>query len=403
VGQPNTPCPNAQYQTITDAINAANPGDTIQICPALYPEQLVITKPLTLLGIGVQGVGRVLLQPPSLVPVGLLPFEAVISVVNTTGVTIQNLSIDASNNTVATCTVGLAGIHYYNSSGTVDSNVILGARLTDPQTCSTLFPGNGFGVQVDKDANLNSPFQVTIRRNSIHNFTRNGVLVVGAGETADIDGNSISGVGPSTGGNQFGVFIANGAVGHVTGNMMDEGACGALSRTDCINLRSEGVVLRSAGDGTVIDGNTITNAQSGVFLNGANNAVITNNVIRNIDGQSGIHVQFLTNSLIAGNRIFNVGPINAATSQNEEGCGINEVSGTSNLGNTIRDNAVSDAYCGVAYVTADLLESGLYSNTLYSTLNSDNYPIAYPPALEPAQASASSTQSSTREFQPQRK
>jgi pectin methylesterase-like acyl-CoA thioesterase len=63
VGQPNTPCPNAQYTTIGAAVTAANPGDVIAICPALYPEQLIIRKPLTLRGIPVNGINRILVQP----------------------------------------------------------------------------------------------------------------------------------------------------------------------------------------------------------------------------------------------------------------------------------------------------------------------------------------------------
>jgi hypothetical protein len=44
---------------------------------------------------------------------------------------------------------------------------------------------------------------------------------------------------------------------------------------------------------------------------------------------------------------------------------------------------VSDAYCGIASVAADQVQSGTYFNTLYETLNSDMYPCAYPPATEP--------------------
>lgn len=51
VGKPNTACPNAQYTTIAAAVDAAAPGDVIEICPALYPEQLIISKPLTLRGV----------------------------------------------------------------------------------------------------------------------------------------------------------------------------------------------------------------------------------------------------------------------------------------------------------------------------------------------------------------
>ena len=63
VGQPDTPCPNAQYSTIGAAISAASPGDEIDICPALYLERLTITKPITLRGVGENGVQRVLLRP----------------------------------------------------------------------------------------------------------------------------------------------------------------------------------------------------------------------------------------------------------------------------------------------------------------------------------------------------
>lgn len=116
MGQADTPCPNARYSTIGAAISAANPGDTIKICPATYAGQLVITQPLTLRGIAVNGVSRVLLQP-ALTELDGLATEAVITVMNAGGVTIDNLAIDASQNSVASCTPGIAGVHFYNASG----------------------------------------------------------------------------------------------------------------------------------------------------------------------------------------------------------------------------------------------------------------------------------------------
>jgi parallel beta-helix repeat protein len=179
--------------------------------------------------------------------------------------------------------------------------------------------------------------------------------------------------------------------------VISQGKCGALSDDDCTTLRSEGVVLRAAGDGTVVDSNTISNVQSGIFLNGANNARITNNVISNVEALDGITIQgsasgFFTNSLIAGNTISHVGPIDDNASANEEDCGINEYSGTGVAQNIITGNTVNDAYCGVAAVTADLVESGHYSSTLYNVLNSDNYPDVFPPAAEPGQTTAATSQ-----------
>jgi hypothetical protein len=314
----------------------------------------------------------------------------VISVVNTYNVAIEGLAIDASQNTVSGCTVTLAAIHFSNASGSVTNNAISGAQLSNPLSCTKLFPGNGFGVLVDTTTTGQAgPFFVSIMGNSVHDFNRDGVLVNGAGITADVTGNTISGVGPSTGYNQFGVFIALGAVGHVLQNTISQGNCGTVALATCITDRSEGIVFRAVGDNSVADSNVITNAQSGIFLNGANQAQIINNVIMNIDALDGIDIQgtaagYFTNSLIAGNTISHVFPISSTASTNETGCGIKETPGTGVAQNLIRNNTVNDAYCGVAFVTADSVSWGVYLNTLYATINADlYYPNPFPPAVEP--------------------
>jgi nitrous oxidase accessory protein NosD len=382
-------CPSPSsttYATIGAALAAAAPGDEIDICPGAYAEQLVITKPVTLRGIASNGVARVLIQPTTLANVGTLSSQAVISVVNTQGVTIEGLAIDASMNTVSGCTVTLAGIHFYNSSGRAANNAISGAQLANPLSCTTLFPGNGFGVQVDTATGQTGPFSVSISGNSIHDFNRNGILVNGAGITAEINGNTIAGVGPSTGYNQFGVFIALGAVGHVSHNMITQGNCGSVVLATCYTLRSEGVVFRAVGDGSVVDSNFIANAQSGIFLNGGNNAQITNNVIMNIDALDGIFIEgsaagHFTNSVISGNTISHVFPISSYASTNSASCGIIEAPNSGVAMNLFFDNTIRDAYCGVASVSADQVFSGIYSNVLYTTLNADL--ATFPPATEP--------------------
>jgi parallel beta-helix repeat protein len=363
VGATGVPCPNAGYTTIGAAVTAAASGDVIEICPALYPEQLLITKPLTLVGIGQMGVGRVLIQPATFGMPGGFGFEAVIVVTGTSNVTISNLAIDASINKVSGCTVGLSGIHFYNASGVVDGVAISGAQLSDPLSCTTLFPGNGAGVQVDGNTGSTSD-SVTVRNSSIHDFGRNGILVIGPGEWADVNGNSIQGAGPSSGVFQFGVFLANGATGQVIGNNITEGNCGSLDISSCINVRSEGVVLRSSGNGVVISNNVISNVQAGVFVNVATNPLVTGNTISNVDALSAIHLQGSVSGLITANRIFHVGPLTVDTSEDEEGCGINDVSGTSSATNAILGNWVNDSYCGVGYVSTDVVGESLSERPL---------------------------------------
>ena len=75
VAKDNGLCPHATYTTIGAAITAAAAGDEIEICPALYAEQLVITRPVTLHALSANGIGRVLVQPAAMTNLGSLPYQ----------------------------------------------------------------------------------------------------------------------------------------------------------------------------------------------------------------------------------------------------------------------------------------------------------------------------------------
>jgi F-box protein 11 len=377
-------CQSPDYNTIGSALAAANSGDTIEICPALYPEQLTITKPITLVGLTYNGYSRVLIQPTTLSPTVSLdgavsgPVEAVITLANTTKVNIQSLAIDASNNGISGCSPVVAGIHFYNSSGQVTATAVSGAQVTNCVGSGALKVGNGIGVLADTD--LDGTFNVAIQQSSIHDFTRDGILAIGSGLTATVNGNTITGHGPAGGVFQFGVFIENGAVGLITNNFIHEGGCGSLSGADCLAARSEGVTLRAVGDGTVVGGNTITAAQSGIFINGGSHVHVFDNVISDIDYLDGIDIQgtaagAFTDSIIENNTITGVLPV-----VNESG-GIWEYSGTGVSGNKLLGNKVNDAYAAISAVQADTVAGTSYTNTLYTILNSD-LPTS-PPPIEP--------------------
>lgn len=382
VGKPTSGCNSPQYATIQAAVAAAAPGDHILVCPGTYAEQLVITKPLTLRGTPANGVGRVTLRPAPLRTHDTLPAASVITVVNTSGVSIEDLAIDASNNSVQGCDVVLAGIRFLNSSGSVRRNSITGAELKQPRSCAGLFPGNGNGVRIDSDRP--GSYQVAVEQNTIRNFTRSGILAMSANVSVEIEQNNIAGRGPAADAFQFGVFVANGATARITRNVLTQANCGTLSEDDCWELRSEGVILRAPGDGTVIEGNIISNVQAGIFVNGGKGLRILNNLISNVDALSGIHVQGMTDSLVAMNHIFNVGPINEWSAKYQQACGINVVQNSGAARNTYAENIVSDSYCGVAHLSSELVVSGIYVNTLYETLNADNYVNRpFPPPVLP--------------------
>src|SRR5262249_19647814 len=157
--------------------------------------------------------------------------------------------------------------------------------------------GNGYGVLLESTSAASH--SVVVQGNSIHDYSKEGVRAIGTNLTATVTENVITGLGPAGGYSfQFGVFMLNGAVGLIKGSQITERDCGTLNHVDCINARSEGVVLRAVGDGTVVDQNVITRAQSGIFINNANKARITNNVIGEISALDGIDAQGMSNSLL---------------------------------------------------------------------------------------------------------
>jgi parallel beta-helix repeat protein len=50
VGNDPTQCKNAQYPTISSAVVAAQPGDTVQVCSGTYTEFVLVNKPLEIVG-----------------------------------------------------------------------------------------------------------------------------------------------------------------------------------------------------------------------------------------------------------------------------------------------------------------------------------------------------------------
>ncbi len=358
-------CPTAKYSSIQSAVDASPSGATIYVCPGTYDEQVTISKPLTVRGIQVGQKDRVQIQPSTFSAVS--DNAAVITVQNTNNVFLKDLAVDASKNTVSGCTPTLSAVHFFNAGGEVADSAISGAKITNPSSCATL-SGNGFGILAEATGSGSLGFEV--ERNSVHDYSKDGVRVMGNGLKANIDGNVISGLGPAAGFSfQFGVFVLNGAVAWVRHNQITEGDCGSLSVTDCINARSEGIVLRAVGDGSAVDYNVISRVQSGIFINFANKASISHNLVSNVFGLDAIDAQGMSNSVLDGNSVFN-------GNLSSQSCGITEVPGPGNAGGTeannwIVNNQITDAWCGLAFASTSHLQNNRYHDVLFTAFRYD--------------------------------
>src|SRR5437867_1298040 len=121
-----------------------------------YPEQVTITKALTLTGVEDNGRDAAVIVSP---PVGVVanttstdtgsPVAAQVLVQNAQGVNIDHLSVDGSANGISGCDLVLVGIFYWNASGTVSRAVIRNQTLTSPlEGCQS---GLGLLVQSSND------------------------------------------------------------------------------------------------------------------------------------------------------------------------------------------------------------------------------------------------------------
>jgi Protein of unknown function (DUF1565) len=109
----------AVFHTIQGAVNAASAGDTIQVAPGLYNEDVTVSTPVTILGGQPQLPGE---KGPS-----KLQFESTGFTVSASSVTIEGFQIGAANPLTSTDT-GILATDSANS--TFDNNVFLTAGIT---------------------------------------------------------------------------------------------------------------------------------------------------------------------------------------------------------------------------------------------------------------------------------
>ncbi len=249
------------YETITLAIAAANPGDTIIVAAGTYDEQVIITKSLTL-----QGAGNTTIIQPS--GTGTLTssytlgtqagafwngykLASIISVENvgTAGVIVKNLKVDGVN--VNGLPVGadyVVGISYGETTGTIDDVTVVNMNNVPIATRT-------YGMWLDA---VSTSVSVEVKNSSISYYNKNGITARGAHLTVNIHDNII--VGPGTPGTQVpnGIVLAFGCGGTVSYNEIS-----SHHYTEGIWL-SCGIMGYDAKDGVIIEHNEVYDNDVGI-------------------------------------------------------------------------------------------------------------------------------------------
>jgi len=213
----------AGYPTIQAAVNAAQTNDTIRIAPGVYTGQVVVVrKKLTLAGAPGAVIRAKLGMPASLEPYDFCTVPLL--GVALSDVTVKGIRFEGDHLANGyPCLV--AGIIYSGSSGTIENCSVSGF--------GQLGHFAGSGVIAANNTTLGTgPVAVQILRCTFQDNAQS-ILVKGADATPSrllprlsftIEGNTITGVGPTTNGTQTGIWIAPGATGEVRNNTITDHA-----------------------------------------------------------------------------------------------------------------------------------------------------------------------------------
>lgn len=314
--------PNLQtYSTISGAVSAVAPGTLILVCPGTYPEQVVITQPLTLRGVQSENAANPVITVPAggftqsvVAPtngIGMV-FQVLVQGTESGVVNISNIAVDGGNRGAG---IGgwFAGIYYQNSSGAMRNIATYG------QT------GNGYGFSIFLESTTSTAKTIAVSNSSVHDFDAAGIrtnTAPGSLLRVSIEGNSL--------------ISSNSPSGNPASGGIDVGAPGTISGNRVItHLAPAGIssgVGIGVGSNATVSNNTVEGWGVGIWLLGDSNVTKTNTV----NLASGAMIISGQNNLVEYNSLLNVIQGGAAIGFN--------CTGTSNM---VINNIINDSYSGI--------------------------------------------------------
>jgi hypothetical protein len=348
-------CPAALFNTIQAAINVANPGDIVRVCPGVYNEQIVIdntkASPLTVRGDN----GAIIMPSPMIANTTSLtsgaPMAAVVLIKDASALTtIQTITVDAGGNGSTGCAPHIVGILVQNADARVLNaavrNAKLGAGLEGCQTGLGIFAQSSGGGTSD----------VTVEGTSVHDYQKNGITGNEPGTFLIAKTNRVTGWGPTPYIAQNGIQIGWGASGVIDSNTVANHVWSpCVSAEDCdfvsTNILVFGPDPLAIAPPKVLR-NHVTRSQVNIYIE-ADDSTINTNTVTDTDVWDGIYV-LGDNNIVQSNTV---------TNSDEAGV---LVDGT---GNNVTKNKINEALVGVwSYSGSNIIAPNTYYNVVHKTV-----------------------------------
>ena len=320
-------CESGSKATISDALASTPAPNVIKICPGTYPEQLFITKSVTLEGISSGNSDQVFITVPS---GGLntcaLGEPAQVCVINAGTVDLTNISVDGGGSNP------FYGILYFTTSGTLNQLEVrfqqTGIRLWEKSNTATIENSNvhnftASGIQANDATTGGDASTIKIVGNTLAATPGAGSDIgVEYGASVTISNNFVVGpASPTTGTCQLcvGILAFLPSAGAVSGNtivgsgingiQIGPGAASTATSTMSVtsntifDISGDAIRLESGVTGVPVEGNTIMQTQYGInFGCNVGNTVNSNTL-------NAIHSDALANvpsSVTSNNTYYNV-------------------------------------------------------------------------------------------------
>lgn len=242
------------YGTIQQGVDAASSGATVKVAAGYYNEQVTIG--LGKNGVQLEGAGQNSTTIQGGGAATQTIYNATVEVDGAQNVTIDGFTIKNSP-TVVSNGNDLNGIRIDDGgSATITNNHI--TDIEDPSADFGLQEGIGIDVGRHRDGTTGSAI---ISHNLIDNYQKGGIVVDNAGSSAEIDHNTITGVGPNGQTAQNGIQISRGATADVNHNDVSGNVF-----TGAVNFDDEGtgILLYQVTGSVLVDHNTLSHNDVGI-------------------------------------------------------------------------------------------------------------------------------------------
>lgn len=251
------------YTQVDNAINAADPGDVVDIAPGTYPEQVEIDKNVKIVGAGTRTTTitpPVISTPgqPTLAPLATLNGNVLRPVIfaNASQATLSTLTVDGS--ALGTENQKFAGIASNNADLSLDH-----LHITQTKSTPASSTASGYGIYAVANSGTNHTF--TLNRLTVDDYQAAGIVFSGANITAAATDTTVTGSGATSTLPQQGVRFENGANGSLDRVQVAAHRCEALicGPNPFLQKAAAGVTFDQAGMVHIQD-STLTNNDVGL-------------------------------------------------------------------------------------------------------------------------------------------